>query len=444
MIEVYRGRFPEAVAVDEMSPSYLYGHPIHRFISSGELRYSAGKPAKKFWDDLERIVLNVRREKDGNIVSVEKPEFVRKMIHDVIEHYEVSIARNWSSLSDIPEYLRPLVRYARDKIMEMYGGRLLQKPIINGKDVGDLSESPIHGFIAAGNVNYSSTRYAKFWYDLERIVLNVEKLVDGSVVSGIASEEVKKMIHDAIEHHGVVVTKRWKPLHEIPEHLQPLVRLARDKMIEVYGGKFPASIIIDGKSAGRFHDNNPLQRFIASAEIFYSHKAPPSVFWDNVRNVIFGVEKDKDGKYTKAPISNEIVQMIERQLEAALRAWNETPDKWGGKTVPHPLVAESRVKTNSDKGGGGSAPATPATGGAAPAAPVDSGSQASAVIDFEVIDDRIETASTPTIHGLRAVVGSSTVGATLRASQMRYFGAQPIRIQQAVMFNSAKMSTIVK
>ena len=62
-----------------------------------------------------------------------------------------------------------------------------------------------------------------------------------------------------------------------------------------------------------------------------------------------------------------------------------------------------------------------------------------AVMDFEVIGDRVKTTSTSTTQGLRAVVGSSTAGATIRSSQMRYFGAQPNMYQQAVMLNFGRM-----
>ena len=310
-VELFGGRLPGKgfKYADGVSSGYLSGNPTNRFIKTLEIKYSTGSAPTKFWDDVERLFLGLEKDKDGNYVRVPMSNESKRIIYKVIE-----VEEGWLPIEKLPEHKRKLARLLRQKAVELFGGRLPGKGFkyADGVSSGNLSGNPMSEFLKTLEIKYSSSNApTKFWDDVERLFLGLEKDKDGNYVRVSMSNESKRIIYKMIE-----VEEGWLPIEKLPEHKRKLARLLRQKVIELFGGRVPRSDFkyTDGTTSG-YLQKNPINEFIKTLEIKYSTGSAPAKFWGNVERLLLGVEKNESGNYKKVLMSKEVKQAVYKVIE---------------------------------------------------------------------------------------------------------------------------------
>jgi hypothetical protein len=456
MIELFGGKFTAIgfETVDGWRSVLLQGSPIPQILADGNARISPNNPAQKLFEDFRMLLLNLERTDDGKVRHVsERPE-VTEAINKAIAHIN-----GWKPLEEIPEGMRDLIRLGREKMASLFGGRFPRKGFetADGRKSQDIYKQPIPHILADGNVSISPNNpVQKLFENFRMLLLNLERTEDGKFRYVPERPEVAEAISKAIAH-----INDWKPLEEIPESMRDLIRLGREKMIELFGGRFTARGFetADGWKSGKLQ-NSPIPQLLTDGHLTYSSTNTPNIFWDKYVNLLFRIERTPDGKLRRVDAPKEIEEMVARLKEEGERAWNSVHRYH--KQVPHPGTEVLGTKKKSGgKKGGSSAPATPATGGAAPAAPADSGPKASAaptvidhfhrgggnstpavrgypaaptVIEFEEIGDK----TTAPYHSLKIYGTSNTgrmnrVGNTFVTSSRVYQNAQRTIFSQPVI-----------
>lgn len=293
-IELFGGQLPERGlrTADGWSSGYLIGSPIKAFLADGTIAYSESKTPFRFWQDLRDVLLNVEVTITGDYRHLARTPSVERLVEKA-----VAGAEDWLPLDATPIENRALLERARQKAIEVFGGR--------------LKENATRHFLATGEIAYDNvTTPRKFWGDLRSFLFAVTRLPNGRLKSTRTSREDESLIS-----YTIAAIEKWTPLPAIAEDLRELVSCAREKAVWLFGGRLPPTGFStdDGWTSGKLN-RCPVAAFLRDGKIFYPTKYPPRRFWRNLRELLLEVEFTKDGEYTRVPISATMESLITRAI----------------------------------------------------------------------------------------------------------------------------------
>ncbi len=341
-IQVYcSSGFPGQVeTIDGLKSAHLQDSPLLRLLANGTIDYSSPKLAHEFWNDVRQLLFEIDVNEDDDRFRSKASNKSEDLIRSAIEWKEC-----WTPLDKIRKPVRGLVEKARLHAIRVFGCRL---PYHFDRDDGKriyLQNSPLNALLKYGIIKYSSPKTPhKYWRDVQQILFGIDgQNEDGKWVKVDAPEWVGDLIRSAIAWK-----QGWRYIKKISKDRRALVKAARQRVIDVFGGKLPPSGFktTDGWQTGELADS-PLNEFLKCGRIEHSSSKTADEFWREMRTIIFGVDVDEDGNWVRvdeSPLAKALIRPVIEQI----RQW--TPlDK-----IPeymHKLVEEVREQAIDVYGG---------------------------------------------------------------------------------------------
>ncbi|MFH1830683.1 MAG: hypothetical protein ABH871_07910 [Pseudomonadota bacterium] len=290
----------------------LQKSPLRDFLVDGTIRDSQRNPPHKFWPDLRYKLFRVGIDENGKRIRVDEPVWLINLIRPVIEKEQ-----GWKPIDKVPEHVRGLVGLARERAIELYGGRVPRQRIktVDGWERNQLQFDYIHNFLVDGTLGDSPHR---FWPDMRQILFEIDMNEYGDWVRVKEPDDLMDLIKPIIEKE-----EGWLPIVQVPKEVSELVRLVRDRAISLFGGRLPnQGFKVDGRTRGSLQ-KSPFRQLLIDGTIKYSNRTSPSVYWRKCAELFFGLERLSAGKYRRTKILKEHVTMLAHMQRQGERVWRD-------------------------------------------------------------------------------------------------------------------------
>ncbi len=303
----------------------LQKSPLRDFLADGTIRDSQRNPPHKFWPDLRHKLFMVGIGENGERIRVDEPVWLMDLIQPIIEKQE-----GWLPIEQVPEHVRELVRVARQRAIELYGGRVPQQRVktIDGWCSRNLQFNSIRHFLVNGTIGNTPH---KFWPDLRKIIFGIDINEYGERMQAEEPVWLMDLIQPTIEKE-----EGWLPIDQVPKEVRHVVRVVRDRAISLFDGRLPLlGVEADDWKSGCLN-RSPFKRLLQDGTIKYSNRKNPSKYWRECLELFFGLKRLSDGSYRRVEISREDENLIARMQMQGERAWRDGMGNGMGLVVYHP------------------------------------------------------------------------------------------------------------